>query len=114
MMIVVRLAALVIGLMSLYMTHLCLKRKTFNRVEFAVWGAAWFGLIVLAVAPQVAYNSIKMFDVLAVSDFIYVVSLIVLFVMCFRLYMSTKEANQKIEGIVRKMAIDEASIHSQN
>jgi hypothetical protein len=108
MMILVRLVALIIGLLSLYMTHLCFKRKTFNRIEFLAWGSAWFGLIVLSLAPQLAYSSIKLLDIFAVSDFIYVVSLIVLFVVCFKLYIATKEAHQKIEALVRKVAIDEA------
>jgi hypothetical protein len=110
MMMIVRLVALMIGLLSLYMSHLCFKRKTFNRLEFVLWGGTWLGLIILAVAPELAYNSIKMFDILQVSDFIYVVSLIVLFVLSFRLYMSNKEANQRIEGLVRKIAIDESAV----
>ncbi len=105
---IVHVVALVIGLLSLYMTHLCLKRKTFNRIEFIGWSLTWLGLVVLSVAPQLAYNSIKLFDILAVSDFIYVASLIFLFVISFHLYIGNKEAHQKIESLVRKIAIDES------
>ena len=90
-------------------TALYFKKKTFNRVEFLIWGLTWLGLIVISAGPAFIYSSLKYINV-DVVNFIYIVSILVIYILCFRLYVQAKLFNEKVEAVVRKMALKEAGI----
>lgn len=109
MMEIIRIISLVIGLLSLYMTHLYFKRNTFNRAEFFIWGLTWLGLIVISAGPAFIYSPLKLFNV-DVVNFIYVVSFLMIYILCFQLYVKSKLLNEKVEAVVREMALKGAGI----
>lgn len=104
-MLIIRFFAVVIALLAVYMTHLNLKRKVFNNIEFLVWSSVWFCLLAVAVAPNAVYTFLGLFGSEYVSDLITIIAFIVIYLLGFYSYTFSRRQFNAVEQIVREMAI---------
>ena len=101
--------AILFGLFMLYIVSIHTKRKTFSTAESLIWISLWCLFIVLSAFPQLLQgvsNTLhfsRVFDLLIVSTFVIIVYL------TFNNYVSNKRLQKKLEDVVRKMAIKNAS-----
>ena len=113
-MLIIRFLAIVVGIMALYTTHLNLKRKVFNSLEFAVWSVVWLCLLVVAVAPHAVYSFLGSFGSGYVSDLLMIIAFVVIYSIGFYSYIMFRTQHQAVEKIVREMAFLSKDIDRPN
>lgn len=104
-MIVIRFAALVVAVMTLYATHLNLKRKVFNKIEFAVWSGVWLCLLLVSIAPGAVYSLLGAFGTGLLGDLIMIIAFVIIYLVGFYVYILARKQQIAVEQVVREMAI---------
>lgn len=94
-------------LFMMYLTFLYYKRNNYSIRSFVFWMSIWAVSIVLMIFPQSA--SVLTQQVLGVSrviDFYLIMGLLFFSLITFINYRTVKKNEQKIEDLVRKIAIE--------
>jgi len=104
-MIELRILGVIIGLVTLYMTHLYFKRKIFNKGESTFWFTLWFGFLVILIRPKLFDFILVKFDLERTADIIIIVAFIVIYVIGFYNYINQKILYEKLEALVRANAL---------
>jgi hypothetical protein len=109
MLLGIQILGIFIGAFMLYLTFLHKKRREFTINEAGFWTVFWAGFIFIVIFPHFFDFIIK--DVLDFSrtlDFFIVAGFLFLTGAIFYMYTVLRKTQKKIEGIVRKVAIDKA------
>jgi len=95
------------GLFMLYLTFIYGKRKEFKTTEGAFWIIAWTIFIVMTIFPQSVDFVVR--DVLNISrtlDFLIIIGFMFLIGLTFYNYYMLRKSENKVENLVRKLAIE--------
>ena len=104
-MILLQIFGIGIALVALYIFHYYLKRKDFNKLEFAIWLIIWLGFIIVIIAPSSFNFLLETFSIYRIMDLIMIVAFIVIYILVFYNYVVNKRIQQKIELLIRKDAL---------
>ncbi|MFH2027621.1 MAG: DUF2304 domain-containing protein [Nanoarchaeota archaeon] len=106
MMLGVQIVGILFGLFMLYITFLNGKRKEFNSKEGVFWIIAWAAFILLVIFPNaldiVARNILNISRTL---DFLIILGFMFIIGISFYNYLAIRKTQNKIEKIVRKLAL---------
>jgi len=105
----IQVLGLLFGLLMLYITFLNYKRKEFTIKEYLFWVIAWIIFMFVASVPS-ALDFLVM-DLLNLSrtmDFFIIVGFMFLIAAVFYTYTIVRRMQQKVEKMVREMAIERA------
>lgn len=89
----------------LYFTYLNYKRKNYGSKSFISWLIIWIIAGIVIIIPKTIYGFMEFLNIERTQDFFYVGAFIVLFVIVFNIYITTKKTHNKIEKLVREQAI---------
>ncbi|MCB9358465.1 DUF2304 domain-containing protein [Candidatus Woesearchaeota archaeon] len=106
----IQLAGVIFGIIFIYLTYINYKRSELNGSESIFWFILWFGLVLASIFPDVMDFFVK--DVLNIGrtlDFLIIISFMVLFGIVFYIFTTTKKTRNKVENLVRNLAIKEGS-----
>jgi hypothetical protein len=104
----IQIVGILFALFMFYLTFLHQRRREFTAKEYLVWAGAWIVFLLLVLFPTSLDFLIK--DVLSVSrrlDFFIIVGFMFLIGMMFHTYTVVRKTQNKIERVVRKIAIDQ-------
>jgi hypothetical protein len=104
----IQLVGIIFGIIFLYFTFINTKKEELNQFESITWFILWIGLIVISLFPNILNFVVK--DVLDISrtlDFFIILGFLVMFAIVFYIFMLTKQTKNKIEKLVRNIAIKE-------
>ncbi len=104
----VQIIGVLFSLFMIYYSFLHFKRKEFTLKEFGFWLAAWALLILFAVFPKTLEPLAKGFGFARIMDLVIVVGFIFLIGVITYTYTIVRKTQNKIEEIVRKVAIKDA------
>ncbi|MFH1642896.1 MAG: DUF2304 domain-containing protein [Nanoarchaeota archaeon] len=107
MLLGIQIVGILFGLFMLYITFLHGKRKEFNSKEGIFWIFAWIAFTILVIFP----NALDLFarEILSISrtlDFLIILGFMFLIGISFFNYIAVRKAQNQIEKIVRKIALD--------
>ncbi|MFW6231237.1 MAG: DUF2304 domain-containing protein [Nanoarchaeota archaeon] len=104
----IQLLGILFGLVMVYMTFLYYKRKNYGTAAFIFWMGIWTAFLVLAIFPTFVYGVMGLLDIQRTADFFVIGALLLYSVVIFKLYVRNKQLEDKVEKIVRKVALDKA------
>ena len=94
------------GIFMIYFTFLKFKRRELTKSEFLIWFIGWVIFIIIATIPTVLDPVVDKFNFYRRLDFFIVIGFFTLLGLCFYNYSIVKKSQKKIEGVVRKIAIE--------
>jgi hypothetical protein len=105
----VQILGILFGAFLLYLTFVHSKKKEFTTKEYIFWSLVWVCLIAVSVFP----NSLDfliggLLDINRRLDFFIIVGFLFLTGVVFHTYSIVRKNQQKVEEIVRKIAIEKA------
>ncbi len=103
----IQIIGILFALSMLYITFLHLRRKEFTTKETLFWAGSWLIFMLLVIVPNILDFFIS--DVLKFSrriDFFVVLGFMFLIGTTFYIYTLVRKNQNKIERIVRKIAIE--------
>ena len=89
------------GLFMIYYTFLHYKRKEITKKEYSFWLGLWILFIIVAILPQILDPIVKTLSLVRTMDFF-----IILIGSFFYTYIIVRKNQNKLEEIVRKIAIE--------
>lgn len=102
----IQILGLLFGLFMLYLSFLYYKRKELRGMEWAFWSLLWLVFIGLAMLPNSLNFIVK--DVLKMQrplDFLIILGFMFLIGTSFYNYHVARKTQEKVEEIVRKIAL---------
>ncbi|MGH8514261.1 MAG: DUF2304 domain-containing protein [Gammaproteobacteria bacterium] len=84
------------------------RRRTIGIGELALWVGFWAVVGVMALVPQVSQWFAKILGVGRGADAIFYVAVVGLSYAVFKLYLKTRDQDQEITTLVRRLALKEA------
>jgi hypothetical protein len=103
-----QLIAILIGLLFIYYSNIQFKKKIFSKSEFSFWILIWGGLIIVSFISTFIVSLSKGIIFYRILDIIFVVSIILLFGLSFRIYKKLNENEQKMKELIRKITYSES------
>ncbi|MBU0615372.1 MAG: DUF2304 domain-containing protein [Nanoarchaeota archaeon] len=110
MLLGIQIAGVFFGLFMLYLTFLYGKRKEFKSSEGAFWIVAWIVFIGMTLFPSSVDFIVR--DVLNIKrtlDFLIILGFMFLLGITFYNYYMLRKTENKIETLVRKIALEKKS-----
>ena len=104
---IINILSLLLSFLLIYSTFLSFKKNYFNIFEMIGWLLIWFGIIYLSIRPDAIDNYIQKSLNISFKDTILTLSLLILFILNFRIYLKIKQNEKKVDKIVRSEALKE-------
>jgi hypothetical protein len=104
----IQLIGIIFSLFMIYLTFLYFKRDDYGKMGFFFWMLIWLGFLTLVAFPKSVYNIMELLSIERTADFVVSGALLVFSVVIFKLYVSNKKLQYKIDSVVRKVALDKA------
>ena len=101
----IQIAGFLFGLFMMYYSFLNYKRKEFTTKEFSFWLGLWMVFSVIALFPSVldpvvvGVGFLRALDLLTIAGFLFLIAAI------FYTYTIVRKNQNKLEKLVREMAI---------
>jgi hypothetical protein len=92
-------------LIMLYLTFLYYKRNQYTLRNFLFWIGVWVLGVLLLLVPKTTSLLTQQLNVPRVIDFYLILGLMFFSVICFLSYAQVKRNEQKVEELVRKLAL---------
>jgi len=94
------------GIFMLYYTFLHYKRNEITVKEYSFWVLLWVLFIIVAVFPQVLDPIVESLNLVRTMDFFIILGFMFLIGSLFYTYTIVRKNQNKLEEIVRKIAIE--------
>ncbi|MBW2984849.1 DUF2304 domain-containing protein [Candidatus Woesearchaeota archaeon] len=94
------------GIFMIYYTFLHHKRRELTTKEYSFWLALWILFIIVAVFPQILDPIVKSLSLVRTMDFFIILGFMFLIGSLFYTYTIVRKNQNKLEEIVRKIAIE--------
>lgn len=109
MLLGIQIVGIIFGLFMMYLTFLGFKRKELSNLEYLFWTISWLLLLFVTLFPNSLDFLVK--RVLSMKrplDFFIVLGFLFLTFITFVNYNLLKKSQEKIERVVRRLAIEKA------
>lgn len=115
----VQLIGIIFGLIFIYLTFLNKKRNELTDSEALFWMFIWGGLIIVSIFAQSIFGNflnILVKDILKMArilDFFIIIAFLIIFGILFYMFVITKRTQNRVEKLVRNIALEKASKHKK-
>ncbi|MFA5185747.1 MAG: DUF2304 domain-containing protein [Patescibacteria group bacterium] len=101
----IQIVLILVLLGALYVTWKRAKQDVITIIEALLWSVLWIAAGVVVLLPQTATLVANFFGVGRGSDFVVYGSVVTLFVLVFKIFISLDRVERKITDLVRKDAL---------
>lgn len=112
-MILLQGLSIIFGLFMLYVVRIHKRKQHIEAFEYGLWVAIWILFIFLSIFPQTVQGLTERLNIARVFDLLVILSLMVVVYMSFQNRIAYRKLEKKLEGIIRKNAINETSTSSK-
>lgn len=102
----IQLLGTLFGIIMMYFTFVKFKRRELGKSEFLIWSIGWIIFIIIASMPTILDPIVETFNFYRRLDFFVVIGFFALLGLGFYNYSVVRKNQKKIEGVVRKIAIE--------
>jgi hypothetical protein len=81
------------------------KQNVISRREALVWSLLWMAAAIVVLLPQTATTIANVFGVGRGADFVIYASVVLLFILVFRIFISMEQLERKLTDMVRRDAL---------
>lgn len=103
----VQIIGIVFALIMMYLTFVYYQRKNYNLNSMILWFMVWIALLILVSFPETVYGIMQALQIERTADFFVMAGFAFFAVIIFYMYVVLKKTNQKIEMLVRKIALED-------
>jgi hypothetical protein len=100
-----QIAATLFALFMIYWVRSNQKRAHLSTIESSLWYSVWCTFIILALFPNLLLGVVTTLHFARVFDLLVTGAFMVLVVLIFHIYIKNKKLEQKLETLVRKIAL---------
>ena len=111
-MITIQLIGVLIGLAAIHLTYLYYKRQSFSKKELFFWLFIWLAFIFVAIFPNSVRPIVGYLGLQRPMDLIMIVAFIILFAITFHNYVVNRRMEDKLEKLVRDLALKDLTADS--
>jgi hypothetical protein len=104
-MIGIQLIGVLFGIVMMYFTFLHYKKKHFSMAGFSAWMLIWAAFLFAALFSETLTFLLQPLVVYRMMDLLTITAFMVSFTLIFVLYTKTKENEQNVRKIVKKLAL---------
>jgi len=108
----IQILGIFFALIMLYLTFYNFKRKTLSKQSYALWTVVWVLTVLIALFPQTLYGVMEDLSIQRTVDFIALIGFAFFAVLIFYLHSKVNKMQEKLERLVRNMAMKEAKVSS--
>ena len=109
MLLGVQILGVLFALFMIYMTFLNQKRKEFNAKEYFFWISSWTLLLIITLFPNILSPFVKGLHLHRTMDLLTILGFLCIIGLLFYNYTKLRKTNNKVERIIRKIAIKNES-----
>ena len=102
----IQILGVLFGFFMMYYTFLHWKRKEITFKEYTAWQVLWILFLIVAVFPQILDPIVKSLSLARTMDFFIILGFMFLIGALFYTYTIVRKNQNKVEEIVRKIAIE--------
>jgi len=106
-MTIFQILAGIFAVSMMYVVSIHGKKKTLSQTEVISWLTLWVFFIVIALFPNLLLGIVHVLHFSRVFDLLVVLALMILTVLVFGSYFSHREIKNRIESLIRQLAIEE-------
>jgi hypothetical protein len=108
----IQIVAAGFALAMMYQAYLNFRRHDLSVPGFGLWVVVWVGLLAVSLLPGFFQNFISVAHVARLLDLVTIIGLLVLTGISYRLYISVRGLEKKIEALVRQIALEDLNADS--
>lgn len=108
-----QLGAVLFGLWMIYEIFIFAKKKVLNSAEAGFWLSLWLMFIVIALFPNLLLGITQILRFSRVFDLLVVGALMILTLLIFMSYFTQKQVKQRVEYLIKQLAIKEVRVPSK-
>ncbi len=109
----VQILGVIFGLLILYVSFVYMKKREFTTKEFIFWAATSIVFMILSIFPHLVDPLVKGLKFGRTLDFFIVLSFMFLIATNFYTYTIVRSSQNKVEELVRKIALDDVKNRKQ-
>jgi hypothetical protein len=102
----IQILGVLFGFFMMYYTFLHWKRKEITFKEYSAWQVLWILFLIVAVFPQILDPIVKSLSLARTMDFFIILGFMFLIGALFYTYIIVRKNQNKLEEIVRKIAME--------
>ncbi len=104
----VQIIGILFGTFMMYYTFLHYKRREFKIGEYFFWALLWILFIIVTIIPEVLDPIVKTLSFARTLDLFIIMGFMFLIGISFYMYTITRKNENKLEQVVREIAIGKA------
>ncbi len=101
----IQILGILFGFFMMYYTFLQHKRKEFTIKEYSFWFIFWGAFVIITLFPQILDPVLTTLNLARALDFFIITGFLFLIFVIFYTYTLVRKNQQKLEEIVRKIAL---------
>lgn len=105
MLLGVQILGVLFALFMIYLTFLHQKRREFTAKEYAFWIIIWACFLIVTVFPKILNPIVESLSLNRTMDLFTIVGFIFVIGVIFHNYLSLRKIQNKVEDVVRQVAI---------
>lgn len=102
----IQILGVIFLILMIYLTYTNYKRGNYGPKSLTLWMAVWLAGIFLVTFPSTVYGIMETLQIDRTADFFVVVGFAFFGMVIFYLYIKVRENTEKMEKLVRKLAIE--------
>lgn len=103
-----QLGAILFALLMFYVVNIHRRKLRLSKIELGSWYSVWGLFIVVAIFPDSVKGIAQNLNFARTFDLLVVVALMILTTITITSFFIQRETNNKIEDLVRKIALDKS------
>lgn len=104
-MLTYQIILLLISIIGIIMGIHRYRNDSFNTFVFSLWMLVWFVVIAITLFPQLTTMFARLFGIGRGLDSVYIISIIFLFYIVFKLYNKMEKQKKRINELVSELAL---------
>ncbi|MCC7553131.1 MAG: DUF2304 family protein [Methanobacteriaceae archaeon] len=99
------LTFIIIAILAIAIIYLKFREKKISLTSFILWIFLWVMIVIIAIDPKFSEIFARIFGISRGLDAIFIMAIISLLYMCFKLFLKIEKLEQNINKLVRELAI---------
>lgn len=111
MLLTIQIIGIIFGVGMLYLTYIYLKRREFSVGDTVFWLIVWGGFVLLIIFSSSANIILESLRIHRAMDLFMMLGFLIMSIVIFHLYATSRRLSKKIEILVRKMVHSKTKTH---
>lgn len=104
-MLTYQIILLILSVLGIVLGTYQYKKDSFNTFMFSLWTLVWIVVIIIALFPGITTSIARFFGFGRGLDAVYIISILILFYIVFKLYNKIENQRKRIDDLVSQLAL---------